>query len=212
MTFSITEYKLSVLTLNVRGLNNSIKRRKLFHWFENIKADIILLQETFCTSKTANIMKSNWKGAMFNSCTDSNHSRGVAVLFKENLDIKILDTHSSPDGRNLLVNFEFQNNIFSVVSVYAPNIETERIHYFNMLEDWIKNSALGINNLIIGGDFNCTLHCCHNTVKSHVNDKSRKIMQKVVNNLHCVDTWNVLNDETTYRIHTMTNQQISIAG
>ena len=66
-----------------------------------------------------------------------------------------------------------------------------------MLEDWIKNSALGINNLIIGGDFNCTLNC-HNTVKSHVNDKSRKIMQKLVNILHCVDTWSVLNDETTY--------------
>ena len=102
---------------------------------------------------------------MFNSCIDSNHSRGVAVLFKENLDIKILNIHSIPDERNLLVNFEFQNNIFSVVSVYAPNIETDRIQYFNMLEDWIKNSALGINNLIIGGDFNCTLNCCHNTVK-----------------------------------------------
>ena len=71
MTFNITEYKLSVLTLNARGLNNSIKRRKSFHWFENIKADIILVQETFCTNKTAYIMKSTWKGTMFNSCTDS---------------------------------------------------------------------------------------------------------------------------------------------
>ena len=137
MTFIITEYKLSILTLDVRGLNNSIKCRKLFHWFENTKLDIILLQETFCTNKTANIMKSNWKGATFNSCSGSNQCRGVAILFKENLDVKILDTNSCPDGRNLLVNVRFQNNIFSVVSVFAPNIETERIQYFNMLEDWI---------------------------------------------------------------------------
>ena len=103
----------------------------------------------------------------------------------------------------------FQNKIFSVVPVYAPNIETERIQYFNMLEDWIKNSALGINNLIIGDDFNCTLNCCRNTVKSHVNDKSRKIMQKLVNNLHCVDTWNVLNDETTYTYYDKSTNQYS---
>ena len=69
MTFCTTEYKLSVLTLNVRGLNNCIKHRKLFDWFENTKADIILLQETFGTNKNTIIIKSNWKGAMFNFCS-----------------------------------------------------------------------------------------------------------------------------------------------
>ena len=67
------------------------------------------------------------------------------------------------------------------------------------------NSALGINNVIIGGDFNCTLNCCHNTVKLHVNDNSRKIMQKLVNNLNCVIPGVFL--MTKPLINTMTNQQ-----
>ena len=98
-------------------------------------------------------------------------------------------------------NVEFQNKM---VSVYTPNVETERIQYFKMLQDWIKNSALGINNLIIFGDFNCTLNC-HNTVKSHVNGKIRKIVQK----LHCVDTRSVLNDQTTYTYYGKSTKQYS---
>ena len=41
----------TILTFNVRGLNNSLKRKKMFLWLENTKADIILHQETFCMPK-----------------------------------------------------------------------------------------------------------------------------------------------------------------
>ena len=122
--------KTSVLTLNVRGLNNSLK------W--NSKADIVLLQETLCMENTDNLFKSTWNGKMFNSCSDSSHSRGVTILFRPNLDMKILNIQYSRDGRSLLINFEFENNIVTAVSVYAPNIEAERIEYFNTLKCWIK--------------------------------------------------------------------------
>ena len=95
------EYKTSVLTLNVRGLNNSLKWKKFFLRLENSKADIILLQETFCTEKTDNLFKSTWNGKMFNSCSDSSHNRGVAILFRPNLDIKILNIQYSTDGQSL---------------------------------------------------------------------------------------------------------------
>ena len=181
------EYKLVILSQNVRGLHNKQKRRKLFNWFETMKADIILLQETFCTQNSMPLFKSDWKGLMFNACSDSNHSRGVAVLFKSSLHVKIISTHTSSDGRNIIVNFEYNDTTFSAVSVYAPNSENERIQYLIKLEDWIKEFALGIENLIIGGDFNCTLPKYETAAKNHIRDKSKLYVEKLINNLHCTD-------------------------
>ena len=53
---------LTILTLKVRGLNNSPKRKKMFLWLDNTKADIILLQETFCMPKTDHILSRTGKG------------------------------------------------------------------------------------------------------------------------------------------------------
>ena len=132
----------TILTLNVRGLNNSLKRKKMFLWLENTKADIILLQETFCMPKTDHILKSNWKGKMFNACSNSSHSRGVGILFKENIDIKILNIHSCTNGVYILINYEFKCRVFSVVSLYAPNVEGERIIFFNELNNIIEEHAI----------------------------------------------------------------------
>ena len=46
---------LNVLTLNVRGLNNDIKRKKLFTWLTDNNIHITFIQETFCTKKAKGI-------------------------------------------------------------------------------------------------------------------------------------------------------------
>ena len=42
---------LKFLSLNVRGINNFIKRQKLFTWFKKSKADIIFIQETYSSEE-----------------------------------------------------------------------------------------------------------------------------------------------------------------
>ena len=46
----MANYKL--LTLNVRGLNKSRKRRQLFRWFHQQQSDVIFLQETYSSFQT----------------------------------------------------------------------------------------------------------------------------------------------------------------
>ena len=53
----------------------------------NFDADIIFLQETCSTRDIENIWRKQWKVEMFFS-HGSNHSRGVLVLMKDNLDFK----------------------------------------------------------------------------------------------------------------------------
>ena len=45
---------LKFLSLNVRGINNFIKRQKLFTWFKKSKANIIFIQETYSSEENKN--------------------------------------------------------------------------------------------------------------------------------------------------------------
>ena len=74
---------LKFLSLNVRGLRNEEKRRSIFSYSKNQKANVYLLQETFSNSKDEKIWGAEWGGQIFYS-HGSNHSKGVCVLIKPN--------------------------------------------------------------------------------------------------------------------------------
>ena len=54
--------KLVIGSLNVRGLNNKIKRKRLFHQIRLNKYDIFLIQETFCTGENERLWRTEWGG------------------------------------------------------------------------------------------------------------------------------------------------------
>ena len=90
----------------------------------------ICLQETFCTKTFEPYFKSRWKGSVLLSLTDSSHSTGVAVMFKQNFKGDVISSYSSNDGRILLINVQIYDTIFTIVSVYAPTSEGERGLFF----------------------------------------------------------------------------------
>ena len=76
---------LSVLSVNVRGLNSHEKRNKLFTWLEENKIEITLLQETHFIEKNKEMYIRNWNGKTIHSFSDSSFSRGVSILFSKNV-------------------------------------------------------------------------------------------------------------------------------
>jgi hypothetical protein len=60
-------------------------------------------------------------------------------------------------GRILLINIEIDENIFTLVNLYANNIEKNRNAFFKKVNNFIENYAIGI--LIVGGDLNDTPTC-----------------------------------------------------
>ena len=72
---------LSVLSVNVRGLNSHEKRNKLFTWLEENKIEITLLQETHLIEKSKVMYIRNWGGKTIHSFSDSSFSRAVSILF-----------------------------------------------------------------------------------------------------------------------------------
>ena len=89
-------------SLNVRGIRSSTKKKALFTWLNERKYDIIFLQETYSTVDVEYIWKTQWKGKLYFS-HGSNHSCGVMVLVRGDLDFELISINSDDDGRSLVI-------------------------------------------------------------------------------------------------------------
>lgn len=65
--------------------------------------------------------------------SESVHSRGVSILFKKNSKVEILNHYKSLDGRRLLINVKYNDQILTLVNVNAPNSEKDRIDFFKRI-------------------------------------------------------------------------------
>ena len=183
----------NIVTLNVRGLNNSKKRKQIFQWLKDNRADIVFLQETFITEKLFPYVNSSWKGECYHTPTDSTHSRGVSILIRDKLQFEYIDKVISNDGRKLLINAKLNGKEICLVNVYAPNAESKRKYFIDNLEKWVKRHSIDINNVIIAGDFNCCLEDHDRMPRTHLNDKSRITMKNIIESLNICDVWSTLN-------------------
>ena len=77
----------SVLSLNVPGLNKTIKRRQIFRLLHQQKSDVVFLQETYSSAQNVKSWEAEWGGKMIGS-HGTNHSRGVMILFKPKRNVK----------------------------------------------------------------------------------------------------------------------------
>ena len=109
--------ELKIISVNVRGLNTYEKRVKIYDWLSDSKLDIAILQETHYVERNITKFDARWFGKSIHSFSDSSFSRGVSILLRKDLDIEIVNSHSSIDGRKLLFNLKFDNNLFTIVNI-----------------------------------------------------------------------------------------------
>ncbi len=151
---------LCIATLNVRGIREKYKRFSISEWFKTLQIDILFLQETFCTKEFIDTFKYEWSNTseeIIHSCSESNHSKGVTIIFKKGLNVKIENSITSDDGRKLLVNCTINGCRFSLVNIYSPNKVSERIQFFKKTSKWIRQNITEDTSLIISGDFNSVM-------------------------------------------------------
>ena len=78
---------LKILSMNCRGLGDICKRKDVFHYLRSKKAAIYCLQDTHFTSKSESMIRSQWGFECFSSFGSSD-SRGVSILFNNNLEFR----------------------------------------------------------------------------------------------------------------------------
>ena len=136
--------KLQIYSLNWRRLNTYEKRVKLFTWLNDVNADVIFLQETHFIEIKQFIYDSRWHGKTVHCFSESEYSRGVSILFRKGLPVESFNTHTSLEGRRLLVNIRYDDTIFTFVNVYAPNTDAERTYFFKRLSIWTNQCFFSV--------------------------------------------------------------------
>ena len=146
---------LKFLSLNVRGINNFIKRQKLFTWFKKSKADIIFIQETYSSEENEKQWINEWGGHITFS-HGTKHSKGSAILIKKGRDISIVDAENDLAGRYNYLELDVEGTHVKILNIYAPNHENQQIQFYKNIQKFInrKNNENEENIWILGGDFN----------------------------------------------------------
>ena len=111
---------ISVITLNVSGLNAPTKRHRLAEWIQKQDPYICCLQETHSIPKdTYRLKVRGWK-SIFHA-NEKQKKAGVVNLMSDKIDLKIKITRDK-EGHYIMIKGSIQEEDITILSVYAPNI------------------------------------------------------------------------------------------
>ena len=147
--------RVKIISLNVRGLRNQVKRRSIFSYLKNQKATLYCLQETFSKEDDEKIWSAEWGGQIIFS-HGSEHSRGVCILLSVNSGFSLSAVCTDRDGRYIIVKVNTGDEQFFVINIYAPNKGAEQELYIRSLGANLI-SKTDITKIIIAGDWNGSL-------------------------------------------------------
>ena len=98
---------LSIITLNVNGLNAPTKRQRLAEWIQKQDPYICCLQETHLkTRDTYRLKVKRWK-KIFHANGDQNKA-GVAILISDKIDFQIKAVKGDKEGHYIMIKGSIQ--------------------------------------------------------------------------------------------------------
>jgi exonuclease III len=141
----------NLLSLNVNGLSDRLKRTALVDWLKCMRVDFACLQETHASSHES-IRK--WfcnSGFKVVSSSVSNKSCGTAIIVRDTH--KVNKVIRDEEGHFVQVHLEADEHLLSFVSLYAPNKNPDRNWFVSSVPERIDLSR----PTFICGDFNSVL-------------------------------------------------------
>lgn len=144
--------ELKLVSWNIRGLNNKVKRALMFKYLNNHRPHILFLQETHLLGNKILALRRPWVRQAFHA-TYSSYARGVAILLNKSLAYKVMHLHTDQEGRFIILLLEIRAVVYAFVNIYIPPPFNQRILYklYELL------ATLQFSRLYIAGDFNSTL-------------------------------------------------------
>ena len=111
---------ISIITLNVNGLNAPTKRYSLAEWIQKQDPSICCLQETHFRPRDAYRLKvRGWK-KIFHA-NGNQKKPGVAILISDEIDFKIKNVTRDKEGHYIIIKGSIQEDI-TIINIYASNI------------------------------------------------------------------------------------------
>ena len=158
---------LSIITLNVNGLNAPLKRQRLAEWIQKQEPYICCLQETHLKTRDTYRLKVKGWEKIFHANRDQKKA-GVKILISDKIDFKINAVKRDKEEHYIKIKGPIQEEDITIINIYAPNIGAPQ--YVRQRLTNLKGEIN--NNTIRVGDSNTPLTLMDRPTKQKINKKT----------------------------------------
>ena len=161
----VTGTYISIITLNVNGLNAPTIRQRLAEWIQKQDPYVCCLQEThFRPRDTYRLKVRGWK-KIFHA-NGNQKKAGVAIFISYKIEFKIKTITRDKEGHYMMIKESIQEEDITIVNIYALNIEAPQ--YTRQMLTAIKGEIN--SNTTTVGDFNTPLSPMGRSSKMKINN------------------------------------------
>ena len=160
---------LSIITLNVNGLNAPTKRQTLAEWIQKQDPYICCLQETHLKIRNTYRQKVKGQKKLFHTNRDKKKA-GVAILISNKIDFKTKAVERDKEGHYIMIKGSIQEEDITIINIYAPTIGA--LQYVRQM---ISMKGEINSNTIIVGDFNTPLTPMDRSTKEKISNQQGNI-------------------------------------
>ena len=180
-----TRSYLSIITLNVNGLNAPTKRQTLAEWIQKQDPYICCLQETHLkTRDTYRLKVKGWK-KISHANTDQKKA-GVAILISDKINFKTKVVKRDKEGHYIMIKGSIQEEHVTIINIYAPNKGAPQ--YVRQMLTSMKGEVN--NNTITVRDINTPLTPMDRSTKQKSN-KETQTLNDTIDQLDLIDIYRI---------------------
>lgn len=179
----------NILSWNVNGLNNPIKRSKMIAKVKRDRVNIVFLQETHMSAlEHEKFKKLGFRNTFFSSYKNG-RKRGVAVLISNLTPFEFVSEIRDKEGRFVLVKCKIDQREVTLFNIYAP--PGSQASFFKRVFDLMATETYG--TLICAGDLNVLLNPSLDTTnRNRKRNPTEKLINKALRELGLSDVWRAI--------------------
>ena len=122
---AVSNSHITILTLNVNGLNAPIERHRLENWMKSQDPSVCCIQETQLTCKDTHRLKiKGWRNIYQEN--RKKKKAGVAILVSDKTDFKPSKIKRYKEGHYIMVKGSTQQEELTILNMYAPDTGAPR--------------------------------------------------------------------------------------
>ena len=183
---------ITILTLNVNGLNAPMKRHRLANWIKSQNPLVCYIQEIHHMCKDTYRLKIKGWREIYQANGEPKKKSGVAILVSDKIDFKPTKIKRDKEGHYILVKESMQQKKLTILNIYAHNTGAPR-YIKQVLNDLERD--LGSHAIIVG-DFNTLLSILDRSTRQKIN-KDIQDLNTDLDQANLIDIYRTLHPKST---------------